>query len=54
MKDNLVFVQGDLWINQLLSITHNSYCSFDKGFEIRTILLDISKAFGKVRHERFI
>ena len=54
MKDNLVFVQGDLCINQLLSITHNSYCSFDEGFEIRTILLDISKAFGKVRHERFI
>ena len=54
MKDNLVFVQGDLCINQLLSITHNSYCSFDEEFEIRTILLDISKAFGKVRHERFI
>ena len=43
-----------MFINQLLSITHDIYYSFDEGFEIRAIFLDISKAFDKVWHERFI
>ena len=36
------------------SITHDIYHSFDEGFETRTIILDISKAFDKVRHEGLI
>ena len=35
-------------INQLLSITHEIYESFDEGLEVRNVFLDISKAFGKV------
>ena len=34
--------------NQLLSITHEIYESFDEGLEVRNVFLDISKAFGKV------
>ena len=39
---------GDSWINQLLSITHEIYQSFDKGFDVRSVFLGISKAFDKV------
>ena len=35
-------------INQLLSITHEIYESFDEGLEVRNVFVDISKAFGKV------
>ena len=35
--------QGDLCINQLLSVTHEIYKSFDDGLEVRGIFLDISK-----------
>ena len=42
------FRTGDSCINQLLSITHDIYHSFDEGFETRAIFLDISKAFNKV------
>ena len=38
----------DSCINQLLSITHNIYKSFDDGYEVRGVFLDISKAFDKV------
>ena len=48
------FRTGDSCINQLLSITHDIYHSFDEGFETRAIFLDISKAFDKVWHEGFI
>ena len=48
------FKPGDSCINQLLSITHEIYSSFDDGFEGRTIFLDISKDFDKVRHEGII
>ena len=41
-------------INQLLSITHYIYSSFDDGFEFKSIFLDISKAFDKVWHEGII
>ena len=42
------FKPGDSCINQLLSITHEVYSSFDKGLEVRSIFLDIAKAFDKV------
>ena len=45
---------GGSCINQLLSITHEIYSSFDDGFEIRSVFLDISKAFDKVWHEGII
>ena len=37
------FKPGDSCINQLLSITHNIYKSFDDGYEVRDVFLDISK-----------
>ena len=43
----------DSCINQLLSVSHEIYSSFDERFEV-SILLDISKAFDKVWHERII
>ena len=45
---------GDSCINQLLSITHDIYQSFDNGFEVRGVFLDISKAFDKVWHKGLI
>ena len=48
------FKPEDLCINQLLSITHDIYQSFDNGFEVRGIFLDISKAFDKVWHRDLI
>ena len=35
------FRTGDSCINQLLSITHEIYNSFDAGFEVRGVFLDI-------------
>ena len=34
--------------NQLLSIIHEVYKSFDDGLEIRSVFLDVTKAFDKV------
>ena len=45
------FKPGDSCINQLLSITHEIYKSFDDGWELRGVFLDISKAFDKVWHQ---
>ena len=45
------FKAGDSCINQLISITHEIYQSFDDGLEVRGVFLDISKAFDKVWHE---
>ena len=42
------FKPGDSCINQLLSITHEIYKSFDDGLKVRGIFLGISKAFDKV------
>ena len=56
-KNNLIspnqsgFRLGDSCVNQLLAITHEIYKSFDEGFEVRGVFLDISKAFDKVWHE---
>ena len=40
-------------INQLLEITHEIFKAFDCNptLEVRSVFLDISKAFGKVWHE---
>lgn len=35
------FKQGDSCINQFLSITYEIYNSFDNGFVVRGVLLDI-------------
>ena len=45
------FKTGDLCINQLISITHKIYKSFDDGYEVWGVFLDISKAFDKVWHQ---
>ena len=42
---------GDSCVKQLLAITHQIYKSFDEGFEVRGVFLDISKAFDNVCHE---
>ena len=48
------FQPGDSCMNQLLSITHEIYKSFDDGFEVRGVFSDISKAFDKVWHDGVI
>ena len=45
------FKPCDSCINQLLTITDEIYSSFDDRFEVRSVFLDISKAFDKVLHE---
>ena len=42
------FKIGDSCINQLISITHEICKSFNDGYEVRGVFLDISKAFDKV------
>ena len=42
------FKPGDFCINQLLSITHEIYKSFDVGLEVKSVFLDTSKSFDKV------
>ena len=48
------FKPGDPCINQLISTTHDIYQSFDDGFEVRRVLVDIYMAFDKVWHKSFI
>ena len=48
------FKLGDSCINQLLSIIHEIYESFDVELEARSVFLDISKAFDKVWHDGII
>ena len=48
------FKGGDSCINQLFSITHEIYKSFDEGSEVRRVFLDISKAFDWVWHDGLI
>ena len=48
------FKPADSCTNQLISITHEIYQSFDDGFEVRGVFLDISKAFDKVWHDGLI
>ena len=42
------FKLGDSSINQLLSIAHKIYKSFDDGLEVRIVFEDISKAFDNI------
>ena len=42
---------GDSCINQLISITYEIDKSFDDGYEVRGVILYISKAFDNVRHQ---
>ena len=48
------FQQGDLCINQLLSLNHDIYQSFDNGFQVKGVFLDISKSLDKVWHKGII
>ena len=48
------FKPGNSCINQLISITHEIYLSFDKMFELRGVFLYIFKTFDKVWHEGLI
>ena len=48
------FRLGDSCINQILSIAHENYKSFDDNLEVRALFLDISKAFDKVWHNGLI
>ena len=45
------FRPSDSCINQLLSITHYVFTSFDNGLEVTGVFLDTSKAFDKVWHD---
>ncbi len=47
------FIKGDSTTNQLLSITHMIHSAFDCDIPkvVRSVYLDISKAFHKVWHE---
>ena len=42
------FKPGDSLVNQLLSIAHQIFKSLDNGLEVRSVFLDMSKAFDKV------
>ena len=49
------FRPGDSCINQLVSIAHEIYQSFDlSSLEVRAVFLDISKAFNKIWHKGLI
>ena len=39
------FKPGDSCISQLLSLTYEIYQSFDEGFDVHSVFLDISMAF---------
>ena len=59
MEENLLnsnqsgFRPSDSFINQLFAITHEIFEAFDcnPSLEIRSVFLEISKAFDKVWHE---
>ena len=48
------FNPGDSCINQVLSITYKIYQSFDEGLDVRSVFLDISKAFDEVWHDGIV
>ena len=47
-NDQSGFKPSDSCINQLLSVTHEIYKSFDDDLDLRGVFLDISKPFNKV------
>ena len=48
------FRPGDSCVNQLLTITQEIYKSVHKGFEVRGVFWDISKAFDKLWHKGLV
>ena len=50
-KNQSGFQPGDSCTNQLLSLVHDIHKAFDDSLEVRSIYLDMSKAFDKVWHE---
>ena len=48
------FKHIDSYVKQLIAITHEICQSFDEGYEIRVVILDVSKAFDKVWHKVLI
>ena len=48
------FKPGDSCINQLLSIIREIYESFDEGLKVKSVFLDITKAFDEVWHDGII
>ena len=46
--NQLSFKPGNSCVNQLLSMTHQIFKSLDNGHEVRSVFLDMSKAFDKV------
>ena len=50
----LILAASTSCINQLLAITHKMCKSFDDGFKVRGVFLDISKVFDEVWHESLI
>ena len=53
-KNQSGFRPGDSCINQLLSITHEIYQSFDDNLEVKAVFLDISKVCDKAWHKCLI
>ena len=60
LDNNLIFPKRsgfrpcDSCVNQLLSITHDNFTSFDNCLEVRRVFLDINEAFDKVWHDGLI
>ena len=54
--NQLGFRRSDSCVNQLLAITHEMFEAFgcNPPLEVRSIFLDISKAFDKVWHKRLL
>ena len=50
-KNQSGFQPGDSCTNQLLSLVHDIHKAFDDSLEVRSIYLDMSKAFDKVWYE---
>ena len=50
------FCPGDSTVNQLISITHTTFKAFDcnLSLDVRSVYLDISKAFDRVWHDGLI
>ena len=53
-KNQSGFRPGDSCTNQLLSLVHEIHKNFDCGLEVRSVYLDMSKAFDKVWHAGLI
>ena len=51
---NSIILQNQSGFNQIFSITHEIYKSFDDGLDVRGVFLDMSKVFDKVWHEGII